>query len=99
MIKVIFCEIKNTKNVIREYYKTRKIGPHYQQLKLLEIHLKNTTSEFTLILNLLNTVPETTFHNAKSQSITKLRINYKPRLNQRKILFQNSQNRITHLVF
>lgn len=23
-----FCEIKNTKNVIREYYKTRKIRPH-----------------------------------------------------------------------
>lgn len=99
MIKVIFCEIKNTKNVIREYYKTRKIGLHYQQFKLLETHSKNTTSEFTLILNSLNTVPETIFHNAKSQSITKLRINYKPRFNQRKILFQNSQNRITDLVF
>ena len=99
MAKVKFCEIKNTQKANFKYYKTRKIGLHYQQLKLLEIHFKNTTSEFTLILNSLNTVPETTFHNAKSQSITKLRINYKPRLNQRKILFQNSQNRITDLVF
>ena len=65
MIKVIFCEIKNTKKVNCKYYKTRRIGLHYQQLKLLDIHLKNMTSEFTLILNSLNTVPETRFHNAK----------------------------------
>ena len=65
MAKVKFCEIKNTQKANFKYYKTRKIGLHYQRLKLLETHLKNTTSEFTLILNSLNTVPETTFHNAK----------------------------------
>ena len=65
IIKVNFCEIKNTQKANCKYYKTRKIGLHYQRLKLLETHLKNTTSKFTLILNSLNAVPETTFHNAK----------------------------------
>ena len=65
IIKVNFCEIKNTEKLNCKYYKTRRIGLHYHRLKLLETHLKNTTSEFTLIINSLKTVPETIFHNAK----------------------------------